>query len=82
VRGGGSTYHNKDFGFLGNCTAISQPVPIAVEDKLWKWVEKKVVSESVPLEEFYAANNLYHPRMQDTTDQVYVTSHHLDLNSA
>ena len=65
VRGGDSDLHNKDFGFMGDRTDLRVPAPIYIEDKMWKYVTKKIVQDSVPLEEFYAvpgnARKLYSP---------------------
>lgn len=53
VRGGDSEFHNKDFGYVGDRTSLRTPTPVLLDDKLWKWVGKKVVHDIGPLEAFY-----------------------------
>lgn len=54
VRGGGSEFHNKDFGYIGDRTTLRTPTPVQLDDKLWKWVAKKISPDIGPLELFYA----------------------------
>ena len=54
VRGGTSDLHNKDFGFVGDRTDLRIPAPVMLDEKLWKYVTKKVVLDIGPLEVFYA----------------------------
>lgn len=65
VRGGDSDCHNKDFGYVGDRTSLRTPTAVVLDDKLWKWVGKKVVLDIVPVELFYAnpdnARVLYEP---------------------
>ena len=65
VRGGDSELHNKDFGYVGDRTTLRTPTPVLLDDKVWKWVVKKVVLDIGPLELFYAnptnAKLLYAP---------------------
>ena len=65
VRGGESDLHNKDFGFVGDRTESRIPTPVLLEEKMWKYVAKKIVNDPVPLEHYYAtpgnAKKLYIP---------------------
>lgn len=64
VRGGQSDLHNVDFGFVGDRTGLRIPTPVILDDKMWKWVSKKLGLDVPPLEQYYAnpanARLLYH----------------------
>ena len=54
------------FGFLGDrTTGIIRPIPASIPDKVWKWLARKVVLDTTPLEQFYSvpanAKKLYQP---------------------
>ena len=66
VQGGDEEMKGKDFGFVGDRTElIPRPSAVLIEDKVWKWVNKKVVLDIAPLEFYYAvpgnARKLWHP---------------------
>ena len=65
VRGGDSDCHNKDFGYVGDRTSLRTPTAVVLDDKIWKWVGKKVGLDIGPLEQFYTnpvkAKVLYEP---------------------
>lgn len=54
ARGGNSEFHNKDFGFVGDRTQLRTPSPVLLDDKMWKWIGKKVTADVGPLEVFYS----------------------------
>lgn len=54
VRGGSSDLHNMDFGFMGDRTDLRLPTPVIMEEKMWKWITKKIGLDVPPLEAFYA----------------------------
>lgn len=54
ARGGDSDLQNKDFGMVGDRTDLRIPTAVVVEDKMWKWVQKKLDMDSGPLEVFYS----------------------------
>ena len=54
VRGGESSMHNADFGFIGDRTDFKVPTPVAVDEKMWKWVTKKLGLDVPPLEGYYS----------------------------
>lgn len=64
VRGGASSMHNADFGFIGDRTDFKVPTPVAVDEKMWKWVTKKLGLDVPPLEAYYSTPGneklLYH----------------------
>lgn len=64
ARGGESDLHNVDFGFVGDRTDRRLPTPVLVDDKMWKWVGKKLGLDVPPLEAYYSnpanAKTLYH----------------------
>jgi hypothetical protein len=64
--GGEDEIQGQVFGFLGDrTTGIIRPIPTGVPDKLWKWLPRKVILDTAPLETFYSvpanAKKLYHP---------------------
>lgn len=61
VRGGQSDLHNVDFGFVGDRTGLRLPTPVVLEEKMWKWVSKKMGLDVPPLEQYYA--NPSHARL-------------------
>lgn len=54
VRGGASECHNKDFAYVGDRTSFRTPAPVLLDDKVWKWVTKKINPDILPMEHFYA----------------------------
>ena len=54
VRGSGSEWHGHDFGFIGDRTALRIPMPVMIEEKLWKWFTKKLGMDVPPIQGYYA----------------------------
>lgn len=55
MHGADAELRGKDFAFIGDRKGPRTPVPIILNPDLpWKWVNKKIVLDSAPYEEFYA----------------------------
>ena len=77
VQGGDAEMKGKDYGFIGDRTDfIPRPSAVLIEDKVWKWVSKKVSLDITPLEYFYAvpgnARKFWHPPNREGEQDVAV----------
>lgn len=53
--GGDPNLRGKDFAFLGDRTDIRPPTPVLLGPGApWKWIQKKIILDVGPLEQFYA----------------------------
>ena len=67
----------KDYGFVGDHSdIIPHPAAVLIEDKVWKWVTKKVNLDITPLEFFYAIpgndRKFWHPPNREGEQDVAV----------
>jgi len=66
MHGADAELRGKDFAFIGDRKGPRHPVPVLLNPDLpWKWLNKKIVLDSAPYEEFYAvpanARKLWQP---------------------
>ena len=77
VQGGDAEMKGKDYGFVGDRSdIIPHPSAVLIEDKVWKWVTKKVNLDITPLEFFYAIpgndRKFWHPTNREGEQDVAV----------